>query len=201
MYSKEDFDKCSFNPMIESSMLKAYPKLAEIIQMEWMTDNHLEKVIKYVIMVFDPNSPLMSISNLVERKESACELCGIDRISKEVKKNILDNSYGKILPDLIIKYLVNFPRSRDWAILCVIENKFWETVSILMRPLEDVAEKKDLLKSSDTKTDIIKNLKADQSDIEHYYHLIFGDDEEIEKAVKRVSINPQYIASLKKGNV
>lgn len=201
MYSKEDFDKCSFNPMIESSMLKAYPKLAEIIQMEWMTDNHLEKVIKYVIMVFDPNSPLMSISNLVERKESACELCGIDRISKEVKKNILDNSYVKILPDLIIKYLVNFPRSRDWAILCVIENKFWETVSILMRPLEDVAEKKDLLKSSDTKTDIIKNLKADQSDIEHYYHLIFGDDEEIEKAVKRVSINPQYIASLKKGNV
>lgn len=201
MYTKADFEKCSFNPMIEESMLKTYPKLAGIIEIEWMTDNHLEKVIKYVIMVFDPQSPLMAISNLSERKLSAVDLCGINRIAKEVMTSILSNSYGKILPDLIIRYLVNFPRSRDWAILCVIENKFWETISLLMRPLEEVSDKKDLLKSSESKTKIVETLKTDQSDIDHYYHLIFGDDEEIEKTAKKKSINPQYIASLRKDNV
>lgn len=68
MYLKEDFDKCAFNPMEELSMLKTYPKLASIIDMGWLTDNHIEKVIKYVIMVFDPKSPLTEISNLKERK-------------------------------------------------------------------------------------------------------------------------------------
>lgn len=201
MFKKDQFSKCAFNPMIEDSMLKTYPKLAEIIEMEWLRDNHLEKILKYVIMVFDPKSPLMSISNLNERKLAASELCGIDKISKDAASSILSNSYGNMLPTLIIKYLTTFPRSRDWAILCVIENKFWETISLLMKPLEEVAGKSDLLKSSESKTKIVETMKSDQSDIDHYYHVIFGDDEEVEKAVKKVSINPQYIASLKKNNV
>lgn len=201
MYLKEDFDKCAFNPMEELSMLKTYPKLASIIDMGWLTDNHIEKVIKYVIMVFDPKSPLTEISNLKERKLCAFGLCGIDKISKDAAKSIFENSYSDILPGLIVKYLINFPKSRDWAILCVIENKFWETIRILMMPLEDVADKKDLLKSSDNKTKVVESLKVDQTDIDHYYKVIFGDDEEIEKYAKKSSISPQSIAALKKDNV
>lgn len=182
------------------SMLKIYPKLAAIIEMGWLTDNHIEKVIKYVIMVFDPQSPLNSISNLKERKMEAFDLCGINKISKDAAQSIFDNSYSDILPNLIIRYLINFPRSRDWAILCVIENKFWETINILMRPLEEVADKKDLLKSSENKTKVLDSLKTDQNDIDHYYKLIFGGDEEIEK-IARKSISPQSIAGLTKTDV
>jgi hypothetical protein len=165
--------------------------------MNWLTDNHIEKIIKYVVMVFDPQSPLMVISNFPERKNAAAELCGIHKIEKGASVQILNNSYGDILPNLIIRYLTAFPRSRDWAILCVIENKFWETIGLLMRPLDEVSDKKDLLKSSESKTKIVEALKTDKGDIDHYYKLIFGDDEEVEKAAKRSSISPQSIASLR----
>jgi hypothetical protein len=201
MYKKEDFSKCAFNPLEEDSMLKTNPKLASIIEMNWLTDNHIEKIIKYVIMVFDPKSPLTSINSLKERKIVAFGMCGIDKISKDVSFQISTNSYRDILPNLIIKYLITFPRSRDWAILCVIENKFWETIGLLMKPLEEVSDKKDLLKSSESKTKVLESLKTDQSDIDYYYKLIFGDDEEIEKLVKRTAISPQSIAGLKKDNV
>jgi hypothetical protein len=201
MYKKEDFSKCAFNPLEDESMLKANPKLATIIEMAWLRDNHIEKIIKYVIMVFDPKSPLTAISSLKERKIMAAGICGIDKISKDISVQILNNSYGDILPNLIIKYLINFPRSRDWAILCVIENKFWETIGLLLKPLEEVSDKKDLLKSSESKTKVLESLKTDQSDIDYYYKLIFGDDEEIEKLVKRTAISPQSIAGLKKDNV
>ena len=195
-YEKEQFGKCSFNPMIETSMIKTYPKLAQIIEMKWMQDNNLEKILKYVIMVFDPKSPLMSISSLVERKRVAFDESGISKISDADKLNISTNSYNDILPELIVRYLINFPCSMDWAILCVLENKFWETVNILMQPLSDAGDKKDLLKSSDTKTKIIENLKNDQKDIDYYFKTIFGDDSDIEKFARRVPITPQSISKL-----
>jgi hypothetical protein len=70
-----------------------------------------------------------------------------------------------------------------------------------MQPLSEVADKKDLLKSSESKTKVLESLKNDQQDIDYYFKLIFGDDEEIEKLVKRTAISPQSIANLRKDNV
>lgn len=196
IYLKEHFEKCSFNPLVETSMIKTYPKLAQIVEMKWMQDNNLEKILKYVIMVFDPKSPLMSISSLQERKRVAFDICGISKIGEDDKKNISENSYNEILPELIIRYLINFPRSRDWAILCVLENKFWETVNILMLPLSESGDKKGLLGASESKSKIIENLKNDQKDIDYYFKTIFGEDGDIEKLARRIPISPQSIAKL-----
>jgi len=200
MYTKSDFDKCSFNPMEEGTMTKSFPKLASIIKMEWMTDNHLDKVIRYAIMVFDPKSPLISISGLKERKQTAFSITGIDKINKDAQNAIMINCYGDILPEFIVQYMINFSKSREWAIMCVVENKFWETIGILMKPIDEVVEKKDYLKSAGEKSKVLEGLKTDQSDIDYYYKMIFGEDENVEKYARK-SISPQSIASLNRPNV
>lgn len=196
MYSKKQFDKCVFNPLTENKMLSVYPKLSEIIEPDWAQDENLDKLIRFTILVYDLNSPLVSDEkDLTYRKGLAAELAGMDdtMYDKEFMEEVYTSKHA-YLPHLIFKYLIRFCKSRDWAAICALEFKFWEAVRQSMQPITGKNSKEEL-EAIQKKAVIADEIDKDLKRIDTYYKTFFGNDSELEvKAKKRIT--PEQIAGL-----
>lgn len=194
MYSKKDFSNCIFNPLTDEPMLEAYPKLSEIILPDWSEDANLDSLLRYVIMVYDHRSIMvMNERDLNFRKTIAAELAGFDTTDEDLLTSIYSVSYD-ICASLIIKYLMRFSRSKEWAAICAFESAFWESIQKVIEPIEGKTTKEELdsvQKKAVIKEEIIKDITR----LDALYKNFFGDDEELEKkARKRTS--PEMIADV-----
>lgn len=189
MYSKKQFERCVFNPMVEGSILKAYPKLNEIVDPEWL-DTNTDNLIKYVILVYDPGSYLINAEkDLNYRKGIAAELAGFDAImGDEELMNSIYNCTHEYIPELIVKYLVRFAKSKDWAALVVTEHCFWEATQHLMAPIKGEDSKK-VLEAVQKKSALKDEIDKDIARIDKYQKAFFGNDDKMEEVFKRKSFS------------
>src|ERR1051326_364396 len=156
-YTKGHFARCQFNPMTGEEMLAGYPVLQTIISDELMRDSRRDALIRYIIMVYDPESPLVaSERDLNFRKAIAAELANLPLNDEEFIQAIYNCSLPGLV-DMTCKYLVRFARSKEWAAICAYEYKFWEAIRLIMQPIAsdksdreqlDAANKKDVLSDS-----------------------------------------------------
>jgi hypothetical protein len=190
IYKKEAFNSCHFNPMIGEAMFTAYPKLTEIIDLDWL-DEHLDSILRYMIMVYDPKSPLVfNERDLTYRKGIAIELA---KFNDETIIEAVLNSTHKYSPELIIKYLTRFARSKEWAAICAFESSYWESIKEVIEPIsgKNSREKLDSVqKKAVIKQESIEDIKR----LDMLYRTFFGEDEELMNKNKR-RLTPEMIAN------
>lgn len=189
-YKQTDFNNCQFNPLVDQKLLEVYPKLAEIVDAEWFDDD-LDSILRYMIMVYDPKSPLISYErDLNYRKDIAIQLASIkdDTLAAAVV-----SSTHKYSPNLIIKYLMRFARSKEWAAICAFESSFWESIKEVIEPISG-KNSKEKLESVQKKAAIKEEIEKDIRRLDALYRTFFGEDEELQQKVKR-RLSPEMIAA------
>lgn len=169
--------------------------LSEIILPEWSADGNLEGICRYMIMVYDPKSPLVqNEKDLNYRKGVAAELSGLNTEDDELMISIYTCTHD-FVAEIITKYLIRFAKSKEWAAIVVFEHCFWESVKKLMEPItgkDSKAELESVQKKSAIKDEIDKDIKR----LEVYYKTFFGEDDDLEKKAKR-RVSPEMIANQK----
>lgn len=190
IYKLKDFTNCQFNPLAEGQLLSVYPRLTEIVDPEWR-DEYLDSILRYMIMVYDPKSPLVyNERDLNYRKGIAIELA---KLEDEITAEAVINSTHEYSSQLIIKYLIRFVRSKEWAAICAFESSFYESIREVLDPIsgKNSREKLDSVqKKAVIKQEIVEDIKR----LDTLYRTFFGEDEELMNKNKR-RLTPEMIAN------
>lgn len=206
-YTEKHFANCMFNPLVQGTVIEKYPRLLEIIDPDW-DKTHLDQIIRYTICVYDPKSPLViNERDLNYRKGLAAELAGFDLTDTEFTESIFDFSHdfgGKDTPtgagiiDFVIKFLIRFIKSKEFAAICIVENCFWESAKKLMEPINGKNSKEEL-EAVQKKSAIKDELDKDIARLDKYQKAFFGDDEVLELKAK-TRMTPEAMAKKIKAN-
>lgn len=190
IYKQPDFNNCQFNPLVDQPMLDAYPKLNEIIEQEWRDDS-LDGILRYIIIVYDPKSPLINFErDLNYRKEIAINLSKLSDF--DTAAAVLTNIHN-YSPALIIKYLMRFARSKEWAAICAFEFSFWESIKEVTEPISGKSSK-EKLESVQKKSTIKEEIVKDMRQLDALYKTFFGEDDDLHAKSKR-RLTPEMIAN------
>ncbi len=193
-YTQKDFAGCIFNPLAKNKMLDEYPRLRDIILPEWVVPE-LDGLLRYIICVYDPKSILATTErDLNYRKGMAAELAGLDMDDEQFINSVYSCSHS-FLPDLIIRFLTRFIKSKEWAAIVIIENCFWESTRKLLEPITGKNSKEEL-EAVQKKGAIKDELDKDITRLDKYWKLFFGEDDDLEQRAK-TRITPESVARLK----
>lgn len=190
IYKQTDFNNCQFNPLAGGLMLQIYPLLSEIVDPEWH-DEYLDSILRYIIIVYDPKSILvLNERDLNYRKGVALELVSLS--DQEVSEALI-NSTHKYSPVLIIKYLMRFSRSKEWAAICAYESSFWESIKEVIEPISG-KNSREKLDSVQKKAAIKEEIEKDIKRLDQLYRTFFGEDDDLLNKNKR-RITPELMAN------
>lgn len=182
-YKKNQFDGCSFNPMTEGKMIDEYTNLLHV----FTTNN--DNIIRYVIMLYDPKSPLISNENDPEVRR---------RIAGELSSLVIQDKLLEIIQESCIEYL-QFINSKQWAAICALEYRFWEAISIIMQPIKNGTDKEQL-EAAQKKNVLSESIDDGIKKLDNYYKSMAGGDKELEnklvttKKIKRFT--PERIGNV-----
>lgn len=181
-YKAKDFNGCMFNPLSADKMITAYPRIAEIVLPEWQDEN-LDSVIRFIICVYDPKSPLfITERDLNYRKGISAEMCGFDMSDEELLTSIYACTHNYFV-ELLMRFLTRFIKSKEFAAIIIVENCFWESAKKLMEPITGKDSKQEL--EAVQKKSVIKDeLDKDIARLDRYYKAYFGEDEVLEVKAK-----------------
>lgn len=196
MYTEKHFAACVFNPMIKGKMLHEYPRINQIVEPEWAQDPWLDHLIRYVIMMYDHNSPLIKEErDLNYRKSLAAELANLDMQDQDYLAIVYTFTHDYLL-ELTCRFLMRFIKSKEFTAIVVIENCFWESVKKLMEPISGDNSKQEL-EAVQKKEAIKAGLDNDMARLEKYYKTFYGGDETLEQKSKG-RLTPERLAGVKK---
>lgn len=189
MYKKTDFSKCVFNPMVKD-IFEEYPKLkdAKVI----IADNDANALMKFIIMSYDPGSPLIKdFPDMKRRKEEAAHLAevkdidGVTSFSKESYVNIAN------------WYLRHYVRSLDWAVIQANLETFWEYQKRLMTPIEkeENSKERDMMAAIQVKSKLAEDLSSISERIQKHMKQFYSDDDLV-KADTKLRFTSEHIAGV-----
>lgn len=199
MYVEKQFDKCFFNPL-EKNLLKAYPRLQELIPKEYTEEDKLasegEKLLRYIIALYDPKSPIVRDNpDLAQRKIEAAQLAGYDLKKDDEKLEILYACDSDYMVAIIVNYLRNIVKSRVWASIQADEQVFWEFIGRLYKPISEESDKDDI-NAGEKKIKLSQGKETISVQIDSNWSKFLGDDEELKKKVKKQDFSPEAMAGI-----
>lgn len=135
-FKKEDFDKLMFKvhevPSKEA-VLSHFDKLAEcpefLLELDSL-EKHRSKIIKYIVYVYDRNSPFLKIEDIVQRKVKAALKAGFKaKIQKnrrvfDIHVDQMLKGYNQNVNKMIVRYC-RMQKSKKYMILVAMEEGFW----------------------------------------------------------------------------
>jgi hypothetical protein len=192
-YTHKSFQSCQFNPLSTERMTAAFPILLLAIEKEWADDPHIDTLIRYVIMVYDPKSPMVTDERDIARRKQLA-LDELKMSDEELRQQWIAHDHP-FLAELITELLKRFVKSREYAILVALEFKFWEAIKLTMQPISGKNSKEEL-ESLQKKSLVADEMDKDIKRIDQYYKQFFMEDAELEKKGKR-RLSPETIAGLK----
>lgn len=170
--------------------LRYYPEFLEPIPL------HHDKTLKYIFYCYDLNSDLVSIADLMQRKEVALTLAGFEKNKKgewpdDVKKMITFQI--KEINDMIFCFL-KIQNNRVWTTIVTSEQAFDEYQNLILQPVTG-KDDKDTLSAANTKSKLMEESDLLIDRIDKYYKKLFGDNVDlVEVATTKVlPISPQTI--------
>jgi hypothetical protein len=198
MIDEKEFSKIEFNPAVKKPLTVVYPKLKELV------GNVDDKQIRYVVLMYDINSPLRShYPDLAKRKEFAADLAGYDLMKDDVTTLFefrVKNDADEYVPDeellnMIIKYL-KYQNNWVWSMIVSNEQAFYEYNQRVMMPV-DGARDKDILQAINIKTQIMTSQDEIYQRLQKYYRDLSGGDTGLEEVItKRKRLRPEDIANV-----
>lgn len=196
MIPDKDYSQMEFNPLIKRKLLTEYPKLSQII------GERDDKMIRYVLLMYDQNSPLRKYyPDVNKRKDFAAAIAGYDA-DKDISKienlktlteNVTTEDGQKIVPyeELLesISTYMTYQNSRLWTMIVTNEQSFYEYQRRIMAEVGGEADK-DALSAITIKTKLLEAMDDIHKRLDRYYSELTGGDQDLETAImlkKRLS--------------
>jgi hypothetical protein len=206
-FTEQDFKACAFNPM-KAELYDSYPKL-EAIMGGLVAD---ERVIRYIIMMYDPGSPLIQAEPALDKRKNRALI-----LADLMMHNTLPEELKELTNDIhvqaIIVYLFNFTNSRLWQRVVVNEQLYEEYCKRLMQPVRSsnnvsisgddgatikkgmIVQEKDELTAYTIKGKLREELDAIGAALDGYYKQLFANDDQLVKKNK-LRYTPEMMAGL-----
>ena len=191
-YTESSFTTCVFNPLVKGKMTQVFPKLKEIVSPEWDSYKNIDKIIRYVIIAYDPKSPVrINERDPLKRKNIAYDLAEFERNKLGEAEDSIINQSNEVCFLFTVKYLAKFVKDKVYAALCAFEFKYYENILELMKPIvgDTNAERLDAAKKKSViSEEIIKDIKI----IDELWMNLFGEKQLVEK-VKTQKFIPEMM--------
>lgn len=200
MYTDKQFDKCFFNPL-EKNLLNTYPRLQELIPLEYEEDDPLtgegEKLLRYILALYDPKSPVVKDNpDLTQRKIEAAKLAGYNIVKDEKKLETIYACDSDYMVSIIVLFLRTIVKSRVWASIQADEQVFWEFIARLYKPISEESDKDDI-NAGEKKIKLSQGKETISVQIESNWGKLLGDDDDLKKKVKKQDFSPEAMAGVK----
>jgi len=212
-FIKDDFTKlhCNVynmpigeNPVEYFPLLKAYKEFSKI-ESERVQLN-LEEVFRYIVYMYDMNSPFKKIDDLVKRKIQAAKYAGFEPTLKngvmvfsDIVKSFL-NCYDSSFNRMVIRYC-RLQRSRKWSLLIAAEVSYHNCLLQLMEmdsdeDTKDTEKKQKILKEAEQTEVMLERMEREMlnSDDNHHLNNTLYDYLE-EESEREILITPEQYAS------
>lgn len=181
-YKQDDFRLCQFNPLADQPMLTAFPLLSDAMKSEWLYEEKIDQLIRYVILVYDPKSPLFTDErDLNRRKRLALDM--IEIAEEEMQEKWIRHDY-EFIAELITNFLSRFLKSREYAMLQAIEFKFWESIKLTMQSISGKNSKEEL-EALQKKSIAADEMDKDIKRLDALHKQYFMDDADLIRKVKK----------------
>src|SRR6056297_406141 len=117
------------------------------------------KVIRYIVYMYDMNSPLQEMNGITSRRNRAAELAGWEKKDDRFGKSVEDILMCRIshVNKMIIRY-ARIQKDSDWATLVTYEDSLYTQLDALRNNSEG-KETKDILQNIEELRKSITNLK------------------------------------------
>jgi hypothetical protein len=158
-FKESELSKLPFRVIGNINFLKEYPSLKDIPEFRLIDDLRVSfnDIFKYIVLLYTPNTPLLSVKDYSQRKIIAMEIADIP-----VDENhaILECSDSKVNV-LIIAYL-RMMKSIKWSKLCVYQDAYYnQLLKLQCGQVEPGERTKDLRENIDAFGTIIDELITD----------------------------------------
>jgi hypothetical protein len=198
-YGKQHFDKCFFNPL-EKDLLKAYPRLRELIPEEKNENDKLayddDRLLRYILALYDPKSPVVKDNpDFTQRKIEAAIVAGYNLQKDDEKLEIIYSCDSDYMVAIIVNFLRNVVRSRLWASIQADEQVFWEFIARLHKPISEESDKDDI-NAGEKKIKLSQGKEVISTQIDANLSKFLGDDEDLKKKVKKQDFSPEAMAGI-----
>lgn len=169
---------------------KPASKMPELMALDGMNALN-DKEIAYIVYLYDKNSPLNKIGDLISRKEF-----GADKAGFNVDNDDLTYLFDLASPTIrkaILSYLRN-ANSLEFAALVTFEQRFYENLEYLLKPLEDDDDSGRTLKAVELKGKLENSTQNLIVSIVEMRDKIFGNNSDSSKITEMFT--PEYIANV-----
>jgi hypothetical protein len=201
-YSEKDFSGCVINPL-QKDLLAKNKGLSDLVPVITSDDEEsttvvfdkteIENILRYVIIVYDPQSALVKNErDLGRRKEQAADLAEL-RASEDYRQSVYSCEHLLMVP-LIVGYLMNYAKNKEWAAICVFEQTFWENIKQLMQPVRGTDSKAEL-QAVEKKSKLKSEVDDDIVRLQQYYSKFLGEDRSLEEKAKP-KMTPEGMAKM-----
>lgn len=167
-YKKIHFNNCRFNPFDEIE-----------IGIE-------EKLAKYIVCLYDPKSPLIrGEQNLVKRRSIAAEIAGAT----------FEHTDETFVAG-VQKYLQEYAKSMEWALLVSLEIAYWEYILRLQQPIKDEKDT-DSMRATAAKTSLAKDAKLILDMYKTETSIFYNDDADLVESIGKIRrFTPESIGKI-----
>lgn len=196
LLEKKSFSKLAVPVYGEKKVLEKYEKLVKKIfpQLYLVRRKDLEELIKYVVLMYDINSPMRKFFNDVdERKRECAVLAGYSFETDGTRLKKIFDFTDKNIMDLVTNYL-KYQNNKVWAILQSNEEVLWQYNQELLNPITNFKLDKEKLQALDIKSKLMNECDNIIKRIEEYEQKIFGGDQQLIEAAKSSPTSPESIA-------
>jgi hypothetical protein len=201
-YTEKDFRRCLLNPFSKDKLINHNSlELVWKVEMEeddiW-TDVSRETLIRYIIALYDPESPLLKEPSLEQRKTDAALIAGYkldkDNVFLENELYSCKNNYAV---HVIARYM-QLRKSRQFAGLMADEQTYWEFIRRLLEPISKDGKDRDIMSALDIKTKLSSAKEELDARLTANWKKFFADDEDVVKSATMLNIfTPETMAGIR----
>lgn len=204
-HTDKDFKRCLFNPLGKSK-LATEPRLQALFPLMdednedavvFTAEVPREKLLKYILCMYDPESPLLKEPSLEIRKIQAAQIAGYDLEgdSDWLEKEVFSCKNAVVIT-VLVRYLM-LRKSREFAGIMADEQTYWEFVKRLMEPIGKADKERDEIASLDIKTKLSEAKEVLNQRLTNNWKKFFNDDDAAAKQATQVNVwTPEAAAGI-----
>lgn len=181
LFTNKDFEELTYNVMElpkGGNVLAAFPALAELPSFKKFKSENKNKIVRYIILCYDKNSPILKryMQDDVKRKVMSAQYAGFEGDSEGYLNdeiNAVMRCFNPETNQMIIDFLRLF-NDPAWALLLAGLESYYQKLAQLMA--NDPASKRDTFQVEETKGKLFKQAQDMMSSLDAAAKKILGDE-------------------------
>ena len=181
----------------KTDIFEAHPKLHTLTSFEKCERPDKQKVIRYIILMYDPKSPYITLFQDVEIRKRECAIAaGYDPVANATEDLETKALYEFVDQDFVLMVVEFIQRinNRIWSMIVSNEQVFYEAHQTLLQQVENTKGDKDKIQAVELKSKLVDLCDKTNDRLETYYRKFYGDSETA--AIITGKISPENLDNL-----